>query len=131
MKTKEVELFGEKVLLSELTAEDFFVLKGFGEKNTKPEDWVKANYLCLEMALAGNKKPLPSWWRWQERKKIVARNRLFERDHILKSVGLSEAAELFEEVFRLSGLEFDKKKVVQQADKKLAETLPGELSPIS
>lgn len=124
-KTKQVDLFGHKVLLSELTAEDFFILKGFGEQNTKPADWVKANYLCLEMALAPNKKPLPSLWKWRKRKQVKAWNQLFERENILKSVGLSEAAKFFEDIFALSGMSFDKKKL-QEAETQSADTWPGE-----
>lgn len=131
MKTKEIELFGEKVLLSELTAEDFFVLKAFSEKNRTPAGMIQANYLCVEMSLSRNVRPLPAWWHRKERRQVKGWNRKFSGKHIRANVGLCESGELFEQIFALSGLTMpdDKKKL--ESEVRSAEKSQEELSVTS
>ena len=115
MKVKEIDLFGEKVLLSELTGEDFFVLKQFSDGKMTPEKGIQANYLGLSFALNINIKPVPPVWKWRQYRKVKAWNRLFTQRYLFTNVGLLEAGDFLNEVFALSGLDF------QDVDKKKAK----------
>ena len=114
METREVELFGEKVLLSEFTTEDFFSLSSFqpdiGDEDCTEEirngkAKLRSNVYVASLGLKTNIKPLPFILRFKKRKKIKAWNYLFTQEHIFKKMGINEGGKICDIISEISGLE--------------------------
>lgn len=129
---KEIELFGEKLILSERLASDVLAFSEFVKNNSDEKTVGLALYqasLIVESGLKVNKKEIPevpkatSIWqkiiRWlgldkayKEAKKIIAETIAFNlkllADYILNNLTQKEIFDLVKQVYELEGINIEK-----------------------
>ena len=112
-KSKEIQILGHTVKISERNAEDVFAFLSFME--SQDENVVNGTYLNAYV-ISDSLKPYiekaPLWKRWEL-------NKLFTRKNLIKKCSVRELAEIAREIAILEGLdETDEKKKVSESPEK-------------
>lgn len=107
-KTKEVELFGKKVILSERNAQDVLNLSEF----TTSQDMTPS--LSVQISAVAVRDSLKYGVKWYEREYTVKK--------LLKGLTGKELFEFMKMILELEGVETDKKKAVKESGEKSQDT---------
>jgi hypothetical protein len=112
-KTKEIELFGEKYLLSERTAFDVMSVTELfpGGKMTNSEAASLFAYV-VSQALKINLNNL-KWYQVFKKRKI---NKIISTKYLLKNLSVSQIDELWKQVMELEGVDLKKKIAEAESD---------------
>jgi hypothetical protein len=106
-RTKEIALFGEKLILSERLAGDVQALEIFWEAHkAEPHTMTEVIISSISSALQGNIDRIPKW-RIVKRAKM---RKLLNRAGMINRLTIAQLHSLWEDVLRLEDPEYDNKK---------------------
>jgi hypothetical protein len=106
--TKEIELFGKKLILSERTARDVNKLIAYSKKNTEKEfvDMLIEAAITIEDGLKNNFSNL----RWYNIFKRYGLRKLLSKENLIANLSSSQLFDLSKQVYQLEGVEIEDEK---------------------